>query len=77
MAPPRRRLAAAVIGTAIIAVCCFTPVLVVLLAAIGFAALTPYLDYVLFPSLAVMLFVTWRAYRQHTRARSLTTQPRM
>lgn len=26
--------------------------------------------YVLFPSLAVMLFVTWRAYRQYARART-------
>lgn len=66
---PRRRFIAAVIGTVLIAVCCFTPILVILLVSIGFAALTPYLDYVLYPALALMLFVTWRAYREYTRSR--------
>lgn len=68
MQTPRNRLIAAAVGTVAIAVCCFTPVLVILLAAIGLAAFTPYLDYVLYPSLAVMVFVTWRAYRTYTRA---------
>jgi mercuric ion transport protein len=66
-----RRFVAAVIGTALIALCCFTPILVILLASIGFATFTPYLDYVLYPSLALMLFVTWRAYREYTRSRKL------
>jgi mercuric ion transport protein len=66
-----RRFVAAVTGTALIALCCFTPILVILLASIGFGAPTPYLDYVLYPSLALMLFVTWRAYREYTRSRTL------
>ena len=71
MHTPRGRFIAAVIGTVIIALCCFTPFLVLLLVTIGLAALTPYLDYVLYPSLALMSVVTWRAYREYNRTRML------
>lgn len=51
-------------GAAITALCCFTPVLVVLLAGVGLSALTGWLDYVLLPALAVFLGITgialWR-----------------
>src|SRR5919109_1111654 len=67
----RTRFVAAVAGTLVVALCCFTPILVVMLAALGVAALTPYLDYVLYPSLAVMLLLSWRAYRLYTRERDL------
>jgi len=40
-----------VIGAVISALCCFTPVLVVLFGSIGLAAWVGYLDYVLMPSL--------------------------
>ena len=43
------------IGAAVVALCCVTPVLVVLLGALGLAALTGYLDYVLLPALVVFL----------------------
>lgn len=55
---------AAVIGTILVALCCFTPVLVVLLGAIGLSVLTPYLDYVLLPALVVMILITILAYRK-------------
>jgi len=45
-------------GTVIVAVCCFTPVLVLLLAAIGLSAAVGWLDYVLFPALAFFLGLT-------------------
>lgn len=61
----RGRLVAAVSGTIAVAICCFTPILVIALTAIGLAALTPYLDYVLIPSLIVMVFISWRAYRTY------------
>ncbi len=48
------------IGTLVVALCCFTPVLVGLLGVVGLAALTGYLDYVLFPALA--FFITLTAY---------------
>ena len=40
------------IGSAIAALCCFTPVLVVLLGIVGLSAAVGYLDYVLLPALA-------------------------
>ena len=59
-----RLLRTGIIGSVIVAICCFTPVLVVLLAAIGLSAITGYLDYVLFPALAFFLAMTgyalWR-----------------
>lgn len=47
-----------VIGSAITAICCFTPALVLLVTALGLAAIVGYLDYVLFPLLAVFLAMT-------------------
>jgi len=47
-----------IIGTIILALCCFTPILVVLLATLGLSALTGYLDYVLLPSLAFFILLT-------------------
>jgi mercuric ion transport protein len=46
---------AGIVGTVITALCCFTPVLVILLGAVGFSALVGYLDYVLIPALLVFL----------------------
>ncbi len=43
------------IGAVIAAICCFTPVLIILLAAVGLGALTGYLDYVLIPALLIFL----------------------
>ena len=42
-----------IIGAVIAALCCATPVLVILLGAVGMSALTGYLDYVLLPALAL------------------------
>jgi mercuric ion transport protein len=44
-----------VIGSVIVALCCFTPILVVLFVALGLSALIGYLDYVLFPLLGIFL----------------------
>ena len=46
-----------VIGSAIAALCCFTPILVILFGAVGLSALIGYLDYVLFPLLGIFLVV--------------------
>jgi len=55
-----------IIGTTIAALCCFTPVLVVLLGVVGLSALTGYLDYVLFPALLFFVLLTGYAlYRRH------------
>lgn len=58
-----------VVGTVVAALCCFTPVLAVLLGAVGLAALTGYLDYVLIPALVVFLCLTlYAVWRQRGAA---------
>ena len=53
------------IGSVIAAICCFTPILVVLFGAVGLGAITGDLDYVLLPALAVFLGLTaYGVYRQ-------------
>ncbi|RMF11824.1 MAG: mercury resistance system transport protein MerF [Alphaproteobacteria bacterium] len=53
-----------IVGTIVAALCCFTPVLVVLFGAVGLAAAVGYLDVVLFPALgffvALTLYALWR-----------------
>jgi mercuric ion transport protein len=51
-------LATGLIGTAIAALCCFTPVLVILLGAVGLSAIVGYLDYVLLPALGIFVLIT-------------------
>lgn len=46
------------IGTIVTAICCFTPVLVVLVATLGLSAITGWLDYVLFPALGIFIAIT-------------------
>ncbi|MEX2399601.1 MAG: mercury(II) reductase, partial [Rhodothermales bacterium] len=52
------------LGTAIAAICCFTPVLVWGAVALGLAGIVAYLDFVLLPLLAVALVVTYAGIRQ-------------
>jgi mercuric ion transport protein len=47
-----------IIGTAVSALCCFTPVLVILFGAIGLSAIVGYLDLVLLPALAAFVLLT-------------------
>ncbi len=51
-------LKTSIIGSILAALCCFTPVLVILLGAVGLAAWTGYLDYVLMPALVVFIALT-------------------
>lgn len=44
-----------IIGAIIAAICCFTPVLVVLLGAVGLSAALGWLDYILLPLLGICL----------------------
>jgi len=54
----------AVLGVVLVALCCFTPLLVTVLALVGLSALTPYLDYMLFPALVVLVIVAVMSYRK-------------
>jgi mercuric ion transport protein len=57
-----------IIGAVVAAVCCATPVLVVLLGAVGLSALTGYLDYVLLPALALCIgLVGYGLYQRRQR----------
>ena len=47
-----------IIGTVVTALCCFTPVLVVLLGAVGLSAAIGWLDYILLPALVLFLGLT-------------------
>ncbi len=47
-----------IIGTVLAALCCFTPLLVGLLGAVGLSAVVGYLDYVLMPALAIFILIT-------------------
>ena len=52
------------IGTAVMAICCFTPVLVSGLGAVGLSAWLSWLDFVLIPGLLIFMcllgFGLWR-----------------
>lgn len=71
MGYPRILLRVGVTGTIITALCCFTPILVVLLGIIGLTSLTGYLDYVLLPALAffigLTLYAFWRKHQYNAR----------
>ncbi len=52
-------------GTVFAALCCFTPLLVVLLGVVGLSAWLGWIDYVLFPALGFFALLTLYAlYRQ-------------
>lgn len=60
----KKTFISAVIGAVIALVCCATPLLVVLLGAVGLGALTGYLDYVLLPALAIFTLIAIITYRK-------------
>ncbi len=62
--PSRKGIYAAVAGTIIVALCCFTPILVISLGVVGLSAFTPYLDYVLLPALVLMIALSFISYRK-------------
>ena len=59
-----------IIGSLVAAVCCFTPLLVVVLGAVGLSAWLGWLDYVLFPALAAFLAMTLYAFIRMRRQRA-------
>ena len=65
-----RLLQIGIVGSIVAALCCFTPVLVLLLGAIGLSSLTGYLDIVLLPALAIFLVITGYALWKRSRTGS-------
>lgn len=68
MANDKTLLRTGIAGTVVAALCCFTPVLVILLGVAGLSAFTGYLDYVLLP--ALLFFIGLTAYAVHRRRRA-------
>lgn len=64
----RRLLRKGIIGSVVMAVFCFTPVLVILLGAVGLSAALGWLDYVLYPALALFIGITIYALIRRRRA---------
>ena len=62
-----RTYRAGVIGAVVAVVCCFTPVLVVLVTVVGWSAIVGYLDYVLFPALGLFLILAVVGWVQRRR----------
>lgn len=62
-----------IIGTVVAALCCFTPVLVILLGAVGLSALLGVLDMVLLPALALFIVIT--VYALWKRKKQLSSSP--
>ncbi len=74
MKDPKTLLRVSIIGTVLVALCCFTPVLVILLGVVGLSALTGYLDYVLLPALAIFIGLTIYAIQRIRQADACCTQ---
>jgi mercuric ion transport protein len=65
----RTLVRAGIIGSVIAAICCFTPILVIGLGAVGLSAWLGWLDYVLLPALALFLGLTvWGLWRRQRAA---------
>jgi mercuric ion transport protein len=65
----KKLLKTGIIGSVVMAVCCFTPALVVLLGVLGLSAAVGWLDFVLLPGLAAFLSMTGYALWKRQRAR--------
>lgn len=64
----RRLMATSIVGFVVTALYCFTPVLAVLLGAVGLSAVLGYLDYVLIPAMILFLGIVANAAYRHRRS---------
>jgi mercuric ion transport protein len=66
----RKLLGIGILGALVGALCCFTPLLVALLAAVGLSAATGYLDLVVLPAMAAFVAITVYALVRRRRAQT-------
>ncbi len=66
--PDNKLLKVGALGTVVAAFCCFTPILVVLLGAVGLSALTGYLDYMLLPAFCIFFIIMIYALVQRQKS---------
>jgi mercuric ion transport protein len=65
----RKMMATGIVGFGLAALCCATPVLAILLTAVGLSAVLGYLDYVLIPAMVLFLaIILYAAYRRRQSA---------
>lgn len=65
----RKLMATGIVGFVVAVLCCSTPVLAILLGAVGLSAVLGYLDYVLVPVMVLSLgIVVHAAYRRRRSA---------
>lgn len=66
----KKGLYAAIAGAMLAALCCATPilVLVIILGAIGLSTFTPYLVYLLIPALIILIIIAWISYTRYKKA---------
>jgi len=69
----KKLLTTGITGTVVAALCCFTPVLVILFGAIGLSAWLGWIDYVLFPALGIFVLLTIYAVYQRSRQSEAST----
>ena len=73
----RALLGTGIIRTVIVALCCFTPVLVVLAGVVGAATIVGYFDYVLLPALVFFVGLTiYAVQRRQSRERTASQSTR-
>lgn len=60
----RTLLRTGIVGSVVAAVCCATPILVILFGVLGLSAWAGWLDYVLIPALVVFIGITIYALRR-------------
>lgn len=70
MSNPKTLLRIGVSGSVVAALCCFVPLLVILLGSVGLSAWVGYLDYVLLPELAACIALTLYALHQKDKAQA-------
>ena len=62
--PSKKGLYISACGAGLVALCCFTPLAVLTLGAIGLIFFVPYLDYILFPLLVVSIIAILYFYKK-------------
>ena len=66
--PSKKGFYATIAGTILVALCCFTPILVITLGAVGLSTFTPYLDYVLLPAFVMIVVLAFVFYGKWKKA---------
>ncbi|GAC1466577.1 MAG: hypothetical protein PVSMB11_02070 [Desulfuromonadaceae bacterium] len=68
-------LVAGGLGVVVTALCCFTPVLTILLATMGLGAVLGYLDYILLPALALFVGIILFALTREKKSNATGRKP--